>query len=372
MTPKERFVRWMKFESVDRPPLMDLCGVWAQTRQRWIAEGMPEQCSTDFFTASDPYFGLDHLEAYGPDIVNPQPAVEERTLEENEKTVLFVDNFGRTRRALKTGTVGGTRMSMDTYMDFPVKDRSSWNAYRFRYEGPAAKRYPADWETLTAKARESTFPLMCSYPFGYYSMLRDWIGTEALSYLWYDDPALVHDMLEFLTDYAIRVMTPAVKAIRFDFVYIHEDLAGKGGPLLGPDTFREFLFPQYVRYIEFLRSNGVQIILVDTDGDHRVLTRLFLDAGVSGLHPFERAAGMDPVRARREYGKSLAMTGGIDKREIARGPAAINAELQRSVAPIIAERGFIPMLDHSAHPDISLKDFQYYLQAKRRLLERVR
>jgi uroporphyrinogen decarboxylase len=368
MTPRERFVNWMNFKPVDRAPMMDLCGVWPQTRLRWLREGMPESVNTNFFTASDPYFGLESIRDVGINTTGPDPELEAKTIEEDETSVVFTDAFGRTRRGLKENGKY-TSICMDTYIDFPVKDRASWEKYRFRYEGSIEKRYPASWEQFKAEAKTSTVPLMCSYPFGYYSMLRNWIGTERLSFLWYDDPGLIHECLEFLTDFAIRVMTPALKAVQFDFVYIHEDLAGKGGPLIGPSLFREFLSPHYRRYTDFLKKHGVGIIIVDTDGDHRALTRTFLDAGVTALHPLERAAGMDPIVMRKEYGKEVAITGAIDKREIAKGPAAIDAELARSVAPILAEGGYIPMTDHSVPPDISLKNFQYYLKAKRRLLE---
>jgi hypothetical protein len=62
------------------------------------------------------------------------------------------------------------------------------------------------------------------------------------------------------------------------------------------------------------------------------------------------------------------MVGGVDKREIAKGPKAIDAELERSVLPIIEQGGFIPTIDHAVHPDVSLDDFEYYLDAKRRIL----
>ena len=214
-------------------------------------------------------------------------------LENTQEHVLFVDGFGRKRRARKSGTVGGTRMSMDTYIDFPVKDAKSFREYRHRYEGPAEERYPDGWDAPDSPLRGTDLPLTLMNPlggtFGYYSMLRNWIGTENLSLLWYDDPALIHECLEFLTDFILRILEPALRELSFDFVIIHEDMAGKGGPLMGPKLFRQFLLPHYKRFVEFLKSNGVQIVLVDTDGDFSVLIPLFLEAGVDGFGPIERA-----------------------------------------------------------------------------------
>ena len=373
MTPKERFVKALKFESTDRVPCMEIA-VWGHTRERWVQEGMPEEVNTGFMYRGSEYFGLEGYETLQLDATSPRPARETKIIEDTDEYQVFVDGLGRTRRALKTGTVRGTRMSMDTYIDFAVKDLVSFEEYRQGYDARYdAERYPPDWEIVRAGLKHTTLPLTLLNPlggtFGYYSMLRNWMGTENLSYLFYDDPKLIEACLECLTEFAIRLLRKAAKEIKFDFYYIHEDMAGKGGPLMGPELFRKFILPHYKRFIGFLKSNGVDIVLVDTDGDHNVLIPTFLEAGVDGFGPIERAAGMDPVEIRKEYGKSVCMVGGVDKREIAKGPAAIDAELERSVRPIIDEGGFIPTIDHAVPPDVSLDDFKYYLDAKRGILE---
>jgi uroporphyrinogen decarboxylase len=261
-------------------------------------------------------------------------------------------------------------MSMDRYLSFPVTDRASFRELRRRYEGEPLERYPENWPAPAARLNASAVPvvLMHAYSeFGFYSMLRNWIGTEPLSYLFYDDPGLIHECVEFLGDYIIRMLTPAVEAVRFDLVWIHEDLAGKGGPLLGPRLFREFLLPQYRRYVEFLKASGIGVVMVDTDGDFAALIPEFLEAGVEGFNPMEVAAGMDPVEMRRRWGRSFSMVGGVDKREIARGRRAIDAQIAH-IAPLVEAGGYIPWIDHTVPPEVSLADFQYYLERKRELI----
>ena len=369
MTPRERFMQGMTFQPVDHVMNMEIT-VWGQTKERWLAEGMPADFNTSFMQVGEPRLGLEGYETLSLNATGPIPWIEEAVLEETEEHGLFVDGFGRTRRARKSGTVAGTRLSMDTYLDFPVKDLASFRDYKFRYEGPVAERYPADWEATKAQLLASDCPLTLMNPlggtFGYYSMLRNWMGTENLSVLFYDDPALIHECLDFLTDFALRLLERALTEVKFDFVIIHEDMAGKGGPLMGPKLFAEFLLPHYQRYVEFLKGHGVRLVLVDTDGDHNVLIPVFLEGGVDGFCPMERAAGMAPVRTRREY-PTVCMMGGVDKREIAKGRAAIDAELAY-LAPAIASGGYIPTIDHSIPPDVSWEDFLYYLEAKGRLL----
>jgi hypothetical protein len=369
MTGRQRFVDTMTLKPVDRVPFMEIA-LWGQTIERWIGEGAPPDLDGSFMKGND-LFGLEGYDTVDIDAINPYPGFEERILEEDGDHVTHVDRLGRTRIARKSGTARGTRMSMDQYLGWAVTDRASFHALRHRYEGDPAERYPADWDAVAARLRATDKPVTLLDPlsgtFGYYSMLRNWIGTEPLSYLFYDDPGLVHECLDLLTDFIIRVLTPAVTAVPFDFYFVHEDMAGKGGPLMGPNLFREFLLPHYRTFIGFLKSHGVRLVLVDTDGDFEALLPVFLEAGVDGFGPMEVASGMRPARMRRDHGRSFSMMGGVDKREIAKGRAAIDAEI-RCLAEVVRDGGYIPTIDHSVPPDVSLECFRYYLQEKRRVL----
>ena len=224
---------------------------------------------------------------------------------------------------------------------------------------------------MKATALATNLPLTLLDPlcgtFGYYSMLRNWMGTENLSYLFYDNPALIEACLEFLTEFAMRVLTPVLEQIPFDFYYIHEDMSYKNGPLVSPEMFRRFFLPHYQRFIGFLRRHGMKIILVDTDGNCEMLLPLFIEADVDGFGPVERAAGMDPLAIRKRFGNAVCMVGGVDKREIAKGRAEIRAEVER-LTPVVESGGFIPTIDHAIPPDVSLENFRYYLDVKRKLL----
>jgi uroporphyrinogen decarboxylase len=85
-----------------------------------------------------------------------------------------------------------------------------------------------------------------------------------------------------------------------------------------------------------------------------------LSAGINGLAPCEVAAGMDPVPLRRSFRREVRMMGGFDKRIVAAGKAAIQAEFER-LRPVIEGGGFIPAIDHSVSADISFDDYRNYL-----------
>ena len=61
------------------------------------------------------------------------------------------------------------------------------------------------------------------------------------------------------------------------------------------------------------------------------------------------------------------MMGGIDKRALAQGPAAIDRELAR-IAPAIEKSRYIPDLDHLIPDDVPWKNYCYYAKALKQLV----
>ncbi len=261
---------------------------------------------------------------------------------------------------------------MDQYLRFPVESQEDFRELKKRFTASLTSRYPVGWRELMLprwKARQHVLVLgrNCS-TLGFYWRAREWMGTENVSYGWYDQATLMHEMMEFIADFTMEVARPIVEATDIDYVFLNEDMAMKSGPLLSPDTYRTFILPHMRRLVDYLKTHGVRYVLVDSDGNTEPLIPLLLEAGVDGLWPLERASGdTDPAFLRRKYGKSLRLWGAVDKREIAKGPRAIDDHL-RAMIPLIEEGGFVPTVDHTVPPDISLEDFRYYLKRKADLL----
>ncbi len=371
MTDRQRFIDVFEYRPVDRVPNWE-AGVWGQTRERWESEGLAGQgLGWDWWGGED-HFGMDRRLFVPIDFGMTRP-FERRVLEENDEYEVFVNEEGVTRKALKHGcSKHGTRASMDQFLDFPVKTREDFAAMRKRYELALDRRYPKDWKASALPGwKSATVPRILgrnTATGGFYWRARGWMGTEALCYAWYDQPALMHEMMEFIADHTIAVAAPVLEEMDFDYVMLSEDLAMKSGPLLGPDTFREYIFPHLQRLIGFLKGKGVRYVMVDTDGDPEPLLPLMLDAGVDAIWPIERAScDMDPIELRRKYGRSLRLFGGVDKRELAKDRKAIDAHLD-SLRPLIEEGGFIPTVDHTIPPDVSLENFRHYMARKAELL----
>jgi uroporphyrinogen-III decarboxylase len=199
---------------------------------------------------------------------------------------------------------------------------------------------------------------------------RELLGDEALCLAYYDQPELVHDILDTIGETAFRVLERVTRAVPVDMLGVPEDLAGKSGPLLGPGHMREFLVPYYRRIWDLLAERGARLFLVDSDGNVGPVIPEFLAGGVNVLKPMEPAAGMDIVKLREQYGTRLAFEGGIDKHVLRRSRAEIVAELEYKIPPMVRSGGCVLGLDHRIPNGTPLENYRFYVEKAWEIMER--
>lgn len=369
MTFRERFLGVMEYKPVDRIPNHEV-GVWPQTIERWKKEGLDVTKHNWNWFVGDEAFNMDRRE-YIPVSFGMMPAFNPEVLERTDRYEIIRHRNGVVTKALITGTVGGTRASMDQYLSFPVENPKDFRELKKRYDSSSKERYPEDWMNNIDRWNNREHVLIlgknCS-TLGFYWRAREWMGTENVCYAWYDEPELMHEMMQFIKEFTIEVATPVLDKVTPDYIFINEDMSMKNGPLLSPDTYKEFIYPHMRELVDFFKKKGVKYVVVDTDGNCEKLLPMLMDAGVDGIWPLERAAGMDPMDIRRKFGKSLRLWGGVDKRELAKDKKAIYEHL-KSLVPIVEDGGFIPTVDHLVPPDVSYENFLYYMAKKQELLE---
>jgi uroporphyrinogen-III decarboxylase len=333
-------------------------GPWGTTRQRWLAEGYPAEAAFAELFEMDPLvrIGINSGYTYSPFF----PSFERKIVEETAEYVLYVDGDGILKRELRVRA----DTSMPQFMGFPVRDRSDWAAVRRRLNPADAAARIGDVASLRLQCSDPDVPTWLPIC-GAYGLARNLLGEEGLAYMLYDDVALVEDMLEVWVELYVQLLRELTRRVRVDAILVWEDMCYKSGPLMSPAAVRRLMMPRYRRLIESCRADGLTAVIVDTDGDCASLIPIFLEAGVDALMPFEVQAGMDVVAIARQY-PQLGIMGGLDKRALAGDRESIRREVER-VIPFFRDRGrFIPTLDHTVPPDVSLANFRWYLECLRR------
>ncbi len=383
MTNRERFKAICRGERLGDFMVMDwFHRCWADTLDEWIKQGAPESIRTQ--EGLNEYFGFEHLhglqeiisehnrsdlkaiasaQSLGAYHVTPpvMPVFEIKVIREDE------------RHRVET-TYGGSLVEvskehpwrMPKYLDRPVKDRTTWNEYKKRLDPHTPERWPSPWNEYVKQRNSEDVPTMLLLE-GFFGVLREWTGLEQLLFMFYDDPKLVEDMMDQVLHLDLEVAKRVLKDMKIDCVRFWEDMAYKSGPLISPDMFRKFEMPRYRQITDLLRSQGVDILHVDSDGNIDELIPLWMEVGVNFPWPFEVASGMDGIALRKKYGKDIIIGGNIDKRVFTKGKDAIREEVMSKVPYLVETGGYFPCLDHVIPPDVPLDGFRYYINLLREI-----
>jgi hypothetical protein len=338
---------------VDRPPFWLYWGPWGHAWSRWERDGKPRDLKD--WGAVRRHFGAETPPQTVPVNCGPCPKIEWTVLEETATHVTFRDTWGIKRRNPKANE------SMSEFLEFPVKSRVDWKRFKSERLDPLhTDRLAGPWRKVCAEWQSKGVPIQLGYypDVGIFGGLRWLLGDEECLIAFYEDPELVREIMDHLTTVYLTVFTQVAREVRVDVIHLWEDMCGKQGPLISPKHWEEFMGPCYRRVKAFADEHKIPLISVDTDGQPEVIIPCMHRAGVNYLFPVEVAAGCDANDLRRRY-PTLGLMGGIDKRELAKDPAAINAELER-IRPAIKTGRYIPDLDHLVPDDVSWENFEHY------------
>jgi len=355
MTPKELFNQVMRFECPGRT-LLTLGGIWQSAFDRWEGEGMPKEAG-DCQVMID-YFGLSHHTWTKPRAdLFVFPAFKRKVLRETEKTVTYRNEMGIVCTDLKKDSY----KSMPHFEEFPVKSRRDWDEFKERLAW-RPDRVGESWEKHKQELRNSDLPVILALNRGasLYGSLREMMGIEALSVLFYDDLGQVVEMMDTMTELCLNCIDALFDDYVPDAVCLWEDMAYRAGSLLSANHVRELMVPRYKLITAKLKEKGVPCILLDSDGDISELIPLWLESGIDGVVPMEGQAGMDVALYREKYPK-LLMMGGVNKAELAKGKDAVEREIQK-VRRTIATGGYVPFFDHGLPHDVSWDSFVYFVE----------
>jgi hypothetical protein len=357
MNPRERFLATMRFEEVDRPPISE-SHPWGSALRRWQREGLGENNYPPMYAEceNNVQFGVD---------LWMRPRFEVRNIADDGEFITSRTEYGVVQRVPKSADM----TAMPEHIDYPVKSAEDWSWLKEGFVVGDAQRFPDDWDARCArwKSESPVLIFQARRAPSLFGFVRELMGPERTLYAFYDEPDLIDDIMETQTEMVLDLIPKVVADAPLTAFYFWEDMCYKGGPLISPDMFRKFMMPRYKRITKLLRGLGIDIIFVDSDGDVSALIPLWLESGINGVYPMEVAAGMDVVALRKKYGKHLLMTGGIDKRVLAKDRHAIDTELERKI-PLALEGGYIPHIDHSVPHDVPYENMLYYWGKKKELL----
>ncbi|MFW5868079.1 MAG: uroporphyrinogen decarboxylase family protein [Armatimonadota bacterium] len=354
---REEYLEHMTFEANHSPMFTEIFGPMVGLKDEWRAQGASEaELEMSAFRYRRP------MAASVPVNTGFMGGQAEKVLDETDECIVGTDRYGRTVKLFKQAA------SIPLPLDYPVRDMDDWRAFKRHYEFSEA-RFSPGWEDAAREARAAGKVVRVSIPGGF-DEPRQLLGEEGVCVAFYEQPELIHDILRTIGETARKVLDRVSATVQVDQLNVHEDMAGKSGPLAGPKQVREFIAPYYLSVWEMLRDRGARTFDQDSDGNMNAVVQDFIDAGVNVMHPLEPAAGMDVVALRREHGERLAFVGGLDKHCLRRGERAIVEELEYKIPPMMRTGGCVLGLDHRIPNGTPLEAYRFYVRKAWEIMER--
>jgi hypothetical protein len=321
MNSRERFIETMRYGNPDRVPYFRE-GVRPDVLKAWRAQGLPQE--SDLWAR----FASDRREEVVLDLrPHPEPRTWPTGMEE-------LDDL---------------RSRLDPHDD---------------------SRLPEGWPQSAGAWRQRDHPLMLRVHRGFFQSLGigDWRRFTQVLELTKDDPEFVRVAMQIQGRFAASLADRFLDQVRVDAAIFSEPIGGNHGPLISPKMYRELALPGYEPLLETLKRHEVEVIIIRTYANARVLIPSLLEWGFNCLWACECSSrAMDYRGLRREFGVDLRLIGGIDLDVLRKSKGAIRREVMSKALPLIAQGGYAPLADGRVRANIPLENYLYY----RKLLQSI-
>lgn len=361
MNDLERFKAVVNFEEPDYIPIFGFPGApgmsrgcMGKTHRRLVETGMPAHVggfgapgSRSDVESWKQYWGTTDPITLDFNIKKDMQGFRTETRVEGEYEIIESENGSVTRQVIDNDAT----YSMPDFIIYPVRDRESWEFYKERMT-PAGKMAKDEIEQNCRRFDDRDRPLTVNAG-GTLGNVRSLMGPEAFCMALYDDPELVHDIITWYVEMSREYVFPLVERLKPEVVQLWEDICGNHGMMVSPGHFDEFGGNLYREVAGFAHEQGVDLVIVDSDGNVNELVPLLASFKVNGLFPFE-AKGNNDLFGMRKALPEFVLMGWLEKETVNEGNEdTIEPEIMSKVPPLLEKGGYFPNGDHGLQPFVT-------------------
>ncbi len=185
-------------------------------------------------------------------------------------------------------------------------------------------------------------------------------GMTELLMDFYENPQFVHDLFEAIVDYNTAQVRRALEH-DIDAVYFGDDWGQQTGLIMGPDLWREFLYPHLKRMYAAVRDAG-KAVLIHSCGDVDELFPDLIDIGVCCFNPFQPEV-MDTISLLENYRGRLSFWGGLSTQQtLPFGDEATVREESRRLLSAGESGGYIFSPAHAVEGDVPIENIMAFVE----------
>ena len=347
MTSRQRVNAALERKDHDRIPRHDT--FWDQTIQRWQSEGLDGNARA--------VLDLLGSDLWGTCFLWPHVYPDSEVLAEDHETVTRRDQFGRTARWWKQ------QAGTPEHLGFECNSRAAWEE---KFKPLMIEReYQLNLDYIRDQHAKGRSKDQWVYLAGVevFETTRAMIGDEDTAIGMALDPEWIEDVARTVTDRVLAEYQRVLDAgLEFDGLWTFGDMAYNHATFCSPAMYKELVWPQHKRLVDFAHANGMKFIY-HTDGHVHGVMDLWVDAGFDGFHPIEAKADMDVRQLAPQYGDQLSFFGNIDVMVMSTNDQEkIEHEMRTKFEAGMAHKGYLYHSDHSVPPAVSWETYQFIMK----------
>jgi len=168
--------------------------------------------------------------------------------------------------------------------------------------------------------------------FGYFQLLMSFMGFEDGLLAFYEEPEIVHELLEYLSEFYMGIARKVIDIYKPDMLSLADDTAAWRAPFISKEMYLEFILPHHEKYIKLGLDRGL-FIGMHNCGKCEDLVDTFVEVGINTWDPAQTCNDIKSIKAK--YGNKLTIAGAWDARGRLLEPNVTEEELRQSVRDTI-------------------------------------
>ena len=225
-----------------------------------------------------------------------------------------------------------------------LPDITKWRDY---VKAPAAVTSEERWEAAVKHAeavdRNDQY-VTAFYASGTFEMTHMLMGMEDAMMGLYEEPECMHELIDCIVEREIAYAKQAIKYIKPNALFHHDDWGSQISSFMSPDMFEEFYVPAYKKAYGFWKDNGVELIVHHSDSYAANLVPYMIEMGID-IWQGVMTTNNTPELIK-EYGGQISFMGQLDSGPLDHQDWSEEA-IEKAVEKVCTECGkdyFIPCL----------------------------
>lgn len=194
------------------------------------------------------------------------------------------------------------------------------------------------------------------------------VGTQKFFLMMFDEPELIKGVLDGLTEYYTELGKNAI-ALGVDMIRVGDDVGAQQAMMISPKVWRELAKPRFdYMFKEFRKANSELFIKLHSCGDYSPILPDEVELGVdlSGLMQ-PTGGNKDQVGIKRKFGADIALIGGFDVQNLL--PRGQVEDVRKGVHDVMKNLatggGYIFSPSHYILADVPVQNIYTMLEAQR-------